>query len=184
MALTHGPPKHKYAFCCYKPSQCLAGMFAPVYRPVQTCLFLSACYMVSNIPNAWRHDHGLPTARAMANFFFFLNRENDNIYIIVCVMWHVTKDFLSVLFLFFWGGGERGAVFWDPTSRCVYAMTWIINVFMVQQGQQIQGQFNHYLFKKVVGVIPVFNGLIHFQRQTIWRFTLFCHILQNVSIYA
>ena len=66
MALTRGPPKHKYAFCCYKPSQCLAGMFAPVYRPVQTYLFLPACYMVSNIPNAWRHDHGLPTARAMA----------------------------------------------------------------------------------------------------------------------
>ena len=86
MALTRGPPKHKYAFCCYKPSQCLAGMFAPVYRPVQTCLFLSACYMVSNIPNAWRHDHGLPTARAMAKIKKKKYRENDNIYIIVCVM--------------------------------------------------------------------------------------------------
>ena len=40
-ALTHGPPNPKYAYCCYKLSQCLAGMFVPVYRPVQTCLFLS-----------------------------------------------------------------------------------------------------------------------------------------------
>ena len=40
-ALSHGPPHPKYAYCCYKLSQCLADMFVPVYRLVQTCLFSS-----------------------------------------------------------------------------------------------------------------------------------------------
>ena len=43
-------------------------MFIYVYRLVQTCLFLSVCYIsLTHPPTGWRHGHGLqPTARAMA----------------------------------------------------------------------------------------------------------------------
>ena len=48
----------------------------------RTCLFLSVCEILGYPPNGWPHGHGLPTARAMAFFFY--------IWHVTCDIWHMT----------------------------------------------------------------------------------------------
>ena len=51
-------------------------------------------------------------------------------------------------------------------------------------GALFQGIFTALGFLKVLEKSSVFKGMINFQRPSIWNFTLFCRILQNVAIYA